>query len=90
MPVTHSLLLLRCSAIHCVDTEEWDYNADFFPLSKAFLIALDYKEVYTMQTEYHISNTKNIWNFHEYTKVTLTTGDEICPGALPGLWTPGA
>lgn len=33
-----------------------------------------------MQTEYHISNTKNIWNFHEYTKVTWTTGDEIYPG----------
>lgn len=60
MPVTitYLLLLLKRSAIHCVDTEEWGYNADFsFPLSEAFLIALVYKEVYTMQTEYHISNT---------------------------------
>lgn len=60
MPVTITYLLLlpKRSAIHCVDTEEWDYNADFsFPLSEAFLIALVYKEVNTMQTEYHISIT---------------------------------
>ena len=31
-----------------------------------------------MQIEYHISNTKSIWNSHEDTEVTRTTGEEIC------------
>lgn len=33
-----------------------------------------------MQTGYHISNTKSIWNSPEYTEVIWITGEEICPG----------
>lgn len=31
-----------------------------------------------MQIEYHISNTKSLWNSHEDTEVTWTTGEEVC------------